>query len=906
MPLPAPPAAAHVRSAHPGFARWLAPALLALAAAFSVLGCSGSGKNQAGAKAAGSVVERSEGFTSRPDWADANQPLRHNGSVLSFVGSVDIGGDQNLQVGYRAADSYARAELLRFLQTRVVAVLTDREGTDPARRKVEEVIEEHAEAVVDDWTIEGHYWEKRKDGDKTTLSIFSRLDVDSAMLAELLTRLGEQAPDSGLTDLSRKVDEKFVKLAEEAEKWNETGPVAPGVSVPAWATAGDSEDAGGFTFVCQGTAAEEDQATQLALARCNEKLCRLFGVKLSSSVKVKEDLDGLEASSETSETCDVRVQGRTVLNKGGECGPSGCTYWVRQSYPRAAYEEEKARLAAPTILRQEVVIQEGDKHYRDPAACEANLREYGAVQGLSAAAFRSRKAALTKAISSCDGIDGRDSGLFTSLNILLLDPLAKFGVDVGDREPAYGQFSDSAAFTLYSTSWRRSLETDRFLTQRIAKVQKFVDGAILPITLLELGREGGSTAAVEEAMGQVMRYPFVSKPASEHHFYYLHGLALGVGRRGKAPLSAKYRGYLLEQVARGSFGCRSRGQIAGDTVIAYFGYDGTLDDEEWRAAMKLAARGEPSESGSCFGVMVESLGGSNRAPRASQMAESIVSGSWAAKDEFKLFETFLNRLEASERLDYFLRYESQLSGKDAAKQALIDDVVDDAFRFDWDWVNGKPNERAAGQQACGSMGRRASEFFRTHEQAKTSRTGLCLCLRVEGLSKAQRQALVEPLFLYGDQTCAEIKPDDWPEEYYSVPAPKVIPYSYETGSVTPSRAGVLEEPIKACFEEHSIIEYDTTVVTYLTAKVVRGKFSEAAAEVTIPGELNRLTPKTKRRGYLRASELRTMKTALESCITKAANGYSLDPNLTAAKADKPLRVWFQFFGSTNGTNGYLE
>jgi hypothetical protein len=865
-------------------------------------GCGGGSASSGGAQFGGQVLERAEGFSARPDWADPNQPLRQNGSALSFIGALAIEGDQSLQMGYRASDSYARAELLRFLRTRVVAVLFDQETNDPARRKLEEIIDESAEAFIGDWSIEAHYWEKTAQGGKTKLLVFSRLDVDAISMADLFTRAAAQHPDAKLELVGKKVQDKFPQLVASAQSWNEAGPVASGVTVPAWAKAGDGEDADNFTFVCQGTAAEEDKALSLAAARCNEKLCRLFGVKLRSQLSVKEDLNGLEAKSEVSETCDVRVQGRKTLNKGGECGPSGCTFWLRQSYPRASYDEEKTRLAQPTIVRQEVVIQEGDKHYRDPAACEQNLRQYGNVDGYSAESFRTRKGFLGKALATCEGIDGRDSGLFFTLNTLLVQPLEKFGMAVNDDE-RLGDVSPGFAFTLIPKSWRSSIDTDRFLTERITKVYKLVDGAILPRTLIELGDKGGTAAEVEAAMTQVVRFPFVNRPSSIHHRWYIHDLALQIGKRGRAPVSPRYRRFLLDQVARADLSCGRKRTIPAGYVIQYFAYDGTLDDEEWQAALKVAQGGEPDESSGCYGEMIEPLrAGSQRTARIDQVAEKIASGAWRSKNQFNLFQSLLYKVEADERLALFLRYESRLTGKPDSKESLISNVVRAAFGFNWDWTN-KPEARAAGQRACAALPERVGTFFRDHPEAKTSDSALCLCLRVEGLSTTQRKALTSQLFQYADETCGEIRPEDWPEEYYS---PKEPEYPKSDGPEIVSKyQGVMGKELKACIDQHNDLK-SSAISTYLTVSSTGGRFSNAIARVNISADLRRYQRKDKRRGYITAKEMKAMQQNLEACFSQAANQFSLPPANQAAQASGTVRLWFRFLDDGTRGSGYLK
>src|SRR5690606_24000269 len=101
---------------------------LAVLIALFLIACGGGGTKGAATPKGheGRVIERAEGYSSRPAWADENRPWSRSESQIRVVGYVTIAGEQRMEAGYRAADSYARAELLRFLSVRIVAVLEDR------------------------------------------------------------------------------------------------------------------------------------------------------------------------------------------------------------------------------------------------------------------------------------------------------------------------------------------------------------------------------------------------------------------------------------------------------------------------------------------------------------------------------------------------------------------------------------------------------------------------------------------------------------------------------------------------------------------------------------------------------------------------------------------------------------
>jgi hypothetical protein len=163
------------------FRAFLSGALLPLGAL--TVACGTSKPAGSAASLSGSVIARADGFSSRPGWAEPGQAWSKSGDTLVVVGHAGVRGDQRIEMAFRVSDSYARAELLRFLTVRVVGVLVDSESSGTAvsaedRRVLEERVKTESEALIDDWFVSGRYWERRKDGDEEVLHVFSRLEVN--------------------------------------------------------------------------------------------------------------------------------------------------------------------------------------------------------------------------------------------------------------------------------------------------------------------------------------------------------------------------------------------------------------------------------------------------------------------------------------------------------------------------------------------------------------------------------------------------------------------------------------------------------------------------------------------------------------------------------------------------------
>jgi hypothetical protein len=244
-------------------------------------------------------------------------------------------------------------------------------------------------------------------------------------------------------------------------------------------------------------------------------------------------------------------------------------------------------------------------------------------------------------------------------------------------------------------------------------------------------------------MVEVMKFPFVNKPASVHHQYYMHDAALSL--RGKdIPYSTRYRSYLLNQAKKLSLECSSTHTVNGESVIDYLSADGVLDAQEWKAATDILTHGPAGER--CFGSLFGKLDHKKeRAARVEQIAKMITSGAIESKDSYRTFDRLLDRLEKPEREPLFRRHIQALSGKDASRVDLAENIARSSYGWDWDY---REKKKAEGLAVCEALPERLKSFFVDVPEADTDDTALCMCLSLPDHSSKTRKGLTALLFKF--------------------------------------------------------------------------------------------------------------------------------------------------------------
>jgi len=825
---------------------------------------------------------------------------------------VTIQAEQRLETGYRAADSYARAELLRFLSTRVVAILTD-SLTGDGDQVLREHVVETATGMVDDWIVTGRYWEKRGQGDDAQLHIWSRLEVDKERVREMLSQATTGVTDLRLpaTELLGRLDERWEKMQEVAELSDAYAVLPAGVSVPVWAQAGDTRDDQEFSFVCQATGSSEQEARAFAQARCNEKLCRLFGVKITAKTSVTETLDGIAAESEVSEQCEeVRAEGRKTRNQSTECSDEGCVHWARQTYPKAAYLAERKRLEQPNVVRQQVVIQEGDKKYRDPAACEAALDRYEKVAGLSAAAYEMRARELNAALRNCQDIDARDSGLFSSLNLRLTRPLDNFIFVNGRGE------SGRASFSAVDANWRHELDTERFITGRIQMVLAVVQDAIFPMKLFDATEwdrpKQYPNVDFEALVQEAIEYPFAPEPVRTSHRASVHHVLLGAFYNGKRP-SKRYREFLLTQLGSGRITCIEPRGLSTGAIVSYLANDGTFDDSEYDITLKVLTRA-PSRSmqGCVRDLLNEATPEAARNRRVMQIADLVARGKlaelqkdsksdqWLPISNTSFFHGMTWTLRPEEKLQVYLKHRLDLKGEAKSKQLLADHALDAAYgRNGAMGLVRKDDEHIS---RCRSLPKELPSVLKQAPEFDIEHSSTCLCLEVEEISAGDRKALVELWLSATNKTCRYFKPDERPGGDFTWPSPQRR-WPKDNNRPFKHAPQLLRSEYKDCGYEADIHSLDFTPLIHAT--LTYDRISKVRIQTQVDGTLSRMSFRGDRDEWVTREEVKRATERFDACFKKAAEGYVVPEDQLESKSTAARPIWLEF-GDQGVSSGFGE
>lgn len=866
-------------------------------------GCAGSTSAAKGPEGSGGrVTERAEGFAERPGWADPNVPFSRREGTIRVLGYVAIDADQRQEAGFRAADSYARAELVRFLSTRIVAVLTDKVSTREAS-EISEAISETAQLLIDDISITAHYWEKVETNEGEKLRLYSRIDVDKERVQELLAGVWERKGDlrTPLENVQLAVVEGWDKL-EAVEGAASAADLLPdGVYTPDWAKKGDTEDDRAFHFVCHGLAADEEHASALAKRMCTEKLCRLFGVQIKSQTTVREDLEGIDVQSEVTEGClDVRLEGRTTEYNGGECGPRGCVKWVMQRYPKSAYLSERQRLENPTVVERQVVVQEGNLKYKDPAACESELRRYGDVQDRTYPDIKKRREILQRALGACQGIDGRDSGLFNRLTHLLESPLPTFTTMSRGRQERPEDY-----FLYVDPKWLEQVKTERFFDQRINLVVRLLKDAEPPIFAYHtMKTKPQDLSAIQKAVQPLYAYSYTETPVARTHSLGVHQVHRF---RPEGQRDPEYLEFLLREARARRYSCAWTSWLSGSSLIADISRHGRGTEAEWQAGLHILTNSE-SSAYTCARFLLKAQ--PNRAKMMARSREilrlmksnTVQFPTSSSTSQVASLTTFLSGdFTPDEQLELALELLPQLSGPEKDRIKLAESILEDA----------KPKYDERGPSQC-------ENYLRTGERLTAKIPGfgfekyeehsLCECLD-NGFSGASRQKVIAGLSTTARRICKHVKNEEWPGGMVARPDPPKPPDNVVTPRPasrneksppgTPANpwdiAKLISPAIKQCLMNTEIRQPQNGVLNAYVQITANG--SSNGASNVVPKVLLRATPKDvtfrDQRGWVTLADLRKSERAIEGCV-KSATEAVRPPDDSPLEHAGRSKVWLLF------------
>ncbi|MBN2718413.1 MAG: hypothetical protein JXX14_21390, partial [Deltaproteobacteria bacterium] len=619
---------------------------------------------------------------------DSARIWQQDGDVVHIVGYVVIGNEQQVAAGEQVADSYARAELAQFLNTRVVSVLSDVVSSKVSGVFAERIMTE-SKVLVDDTPIVTRYWEKVNTKEGEAVHVYARLDMDRRTLKRMLEKVvsGSDAITTSLTDIFDALDARWADMADAGARGDIAETVPAGFEIPKWARSGDERNEKKFTFVCKGFGDTKDKAAALAAAQCTEKLCRLFGVMISARTDVSQTMDNLDMTREVSEQCpNVRIYDRQMTHESSECNAKGCIKWMVQTYPLAAYERERLRLDDQVIVEREVVIKEGDRDYRDPEKCEETLTAYGAVKGRTFEALEERRLLLKKAINQCNGIDNRDLGTMTRLTRLLIRPTESFTGAPGDGTPGDDMYDNRKKFFVATKDWFETIEEKSSVSERIYVVLTMLENGRDPLFIIdEAAKKHPDLKEIEAALGRLKKFPIGDEATVETHFINPHATVVLL-LRDSIPYMPTYGTWLKEQIEKKPLACYP-GHGPGANVLEYLAKGGPLDDGAWQAGIEMIRRSNGTGI-SCYQALFESpMDKTTRKKRRDDLAAMIVGGKLPhGKFETMInqFETFTAALTATEGLEMFLKWQRSLDTANRAYGKLVEKRFRALLRLDAD------------------------------------------------------------------------------------------------------------------------------------------------------------------------------------------------------------------------------
>jgi hypothetical protein len=281
----------------------------------------------------------------------------------------------------------------------------------------------------------------------------------------------------------------------------------PALAAPSWANKSDSADEKGTVFICSGEGKSEQDALDAALGICNDKICKLCGVEVESTVTTSETLKGVDLQRKVVERCHrVRKAEPQLRGKSLECEEGRCQAFIQLFYSK---ETQKAECSAYA-----------QEDFADPAKCEQDIEAFRQQQGFTAASMRQRDGQLGAALSHCAQIDVRPTPALLALDEKLRVGLGNLSSS-GERNEA-GEFLGTYGPTM------QAIAENKTLLGRISLARGLVASKVLVLDVVEasLAEDLDSPAGVARLLASYRAAPLGSSyGAPDPHFLRLGSIA---------------------------------------------------------------------------------------------------------------------------------------------------------------------------------------------------------------------------------------------------------------------------------------------------------------------------------------------------------------------------------------------
>lgn len=148
------------------------------------------------------VLGRSDGLSSRPDWARETVSVREQSGKVQFIGLAEVPGDSRATAAFKMSDAAARGGIAGKLETSVTKLVESSDtGLNLEDQQLKTLIREVSNVKLTDIDVKDRYWEKllrtTSDGSKkTVLKAFSLIEVDQEKLKKMMADLASQSKAS--------------------------------------------------------------------------------------------------------------------------------------------------------------------------------------------------------------------------------------------------------------------------------------------------------------------------------------------------------------------------------------------------------------------------------------------------------------------------------------------------------------------------------------------------------------------------------------------------------------------------------------------------------------------------------------------------------------------------------------
>ncbi len=138
------------------------------------------------------ILGRSDGLSSRPEWASETISVKEDGENLQFIGLVEVPGDSRPTAAFKMSDANARGGIATKIETTVLKMVeTSDTGLKMEDQTLKSLIHEMSQITLKNIDIKNRYWEKvqrvSSEGKKSmVMKTFSLIEVPKDEIKKMM------------------------------------------------------------------------------------------------------------------------------------------------------------------------------------------------------------------------------------------------------------------------------------------------------------------------------------------------------------------------------------------------------------------------------------------------------------------------------------------------------------------------------------------------------------------------------------------------------------------------------------------------------------------------------------------------------------------------------------------------